>query len=188
MLDPFKTEADRLTGQSVRIDKNSHQTWAGEDGIFNVATGEILVPPVNFKKIIFFYTIISIIFLIFLSQVFYLEVIKGDYFTSLGAGRGTRVEVVKAKRGLFFDRHLQQLVKNVSNFSLTVVPARFRQADNQSILEAVEQYLLPDQKQELQNNFSARLAFGGHNLNPAILRVMLEMFPFLQSCHPQGAY
>jgi len=154
MLDPFKTEADRLGGRGSRINKSSHQTWAGEDGIFNVATGEILMPPVNFKKIIFFYVVISIIFLIFLSKIFYWQVIKSDYYTYISAGRGTRVETIAAKRGLLFDRNLKPLVKNISNFSLTVVPARFHQIDDQPILDAIKQYLSENQKQELQNNLS----------------------------------
>jgi len=154
MPNPFQTEADRLGGRTSRIDKNSHQTWAGEDGIFNVATGEILMPPVNSRKIALFYIIISIIFLFFLSQIFYLQVIKNSYYAYISAGRGSRIETIKAKRGLLFDRNLKPLVKNISNFSLTVVPARFHQADNQAVLEAVKYYLSDVQKQELQNNLN----------------------------------
>ena len=112
-----------------------------------MATGEILAPPVNSKKIILFYAIISIIFLIFLSQIFYWQVVKSNYYNNLSAGRGSRIETIKAKRGLLFDRNLKSLVKNVSNFSLTVIPARFHQADNQAVLDAIKQYLSNDQQQ-----------------------------------------
>jgi penicillin-binding protein 2 len=155
MLNPFQTEADHLSDRTSKIDKSSHQTWAGEDGIFNVATGEILLPPINFKKIILFYVIISVILLIFLSQIFYWQVVKGDYYAYVSTGRGARMEIVKAKRGLFFDRNLKPLVKNISNFSLEVIPIRFRQSDNKITLDAINQYLSDQQKKELQNNLNA---------------------------------
>ncbi len=165
MGDPFETETLRLKPKAARAGINTRRTWAGEDGIFNVSTGEMIIPPIKTRKVVLFYLVISLLFIIFLGRIFYLQIIKNNYYSSYAArGRGIRVEVLKAKRGLFYDRNLKPLIKNVPNFSLNVIPAQFSEKDNQEIINQIEQLLSADQKKEFENNLNQLPAYATESL------------------------
>lgn len=163
MFNPFKTETLNLKGKNGRIDKASQRTWSGEDGIFHVATGgEILISPISLKKMVWFYILISLFFLVFLGRVFYWQVIKNNSF--VGSGRGMQMEIIKAKRGLFLDRNLQPLVKNIANFSLEVTPAQFKPSQNELVLNQIKSYLTPEQNTEIDDNLKKMPAYANEGI------------------------
>jgi len=72
------------------------------------------------KKISFlFLFIISLISLLFF-RAFYLQVIKGDYYRNIAEGNRIKTEVIKANRGLVYDRFGNLLLDNKYYFFLYI--------------------------------------------------------------------
>lgn len=67
---------------------------------------------------------LSIIFILFLFilffRAFYLQAIRGEYFRDVAEGNRIRSDVIKANRGLIYDRFGNLLVKNISYFFLYI--------------------------------------------------------------------
>lgn len=67
---------------------------------------------------------------ILLGRAFYLQIIEGDTYRNRAEGNRIRHEIVKANRGLIYDRNGIQLVKNVSHFFLYLWPDRWADENN----------------------------------------------------------
>jgi len=72
------------------------------------------------KKIAWLFFIFVFILSILFIRSFYLQAIRGEYFRNVAEGNRIRSEVIKANRGLLYDRFGNLLVKNVSYFFLYV--------------------------------------------------------------------
>ena len=72
------------------------------------------------KKIRWLFFIFAFFIVILFTRAFYLQAIKGEYFRNVAEGNRIRSEVVKANRGLMYDRFGDLLVKNTSYFFLYV--------------------------------------------------------------------
>jgi penicillin-binding protein 2 len=75
--------------------------------------------------------LISFLFL----RVAFLQVIKGDYYMGVAEGNRIRTEKIKSKRGIIYDRNLNQLVYNRANFVLTLMPYDFFLDKNNTFLK-----------------------------------------------------
>ncbi|PLX25568.1 hypothetical protein C0580_02150, partial [Candidatus Parcubacteria bacterium] len=74
------------------------------------------------KKVrILFLVFFSLIFILFV-RAFYLQGLEGDYYRGVAEGNRIRSDVIRANRGLMYDRFGQALVKNVSYFFLYIKP------------------------------------------------------------------
>ncbi len=56
------------------------------------------------------------------ARTFYLQMIKGDYYRGLAEGNRIRLRPVFSERGIIYDKFYTELVENVPNFSLTMIP------------------------------------------------------------------
>jgi len=74
---------------------------------------------------------------ILLLQVFYLQVIKGNYYTEISQKNHTRTIVIKSPRGIIYDRNKRQIVFNVPVFDLVVIPSDFFR-DKSGVEERIE--------------------------------------------------
>lgn len=83
------------------------------------------------------YFIISIYVLIF-SRLFYLQIIKGDFFYTSAIRNKLRKDVVLPLRGKIFDRNDKLLVDNVPQFDLVYIP----QYSEKGILSLLEELLV----------------------------------------------
>ncbi len=70
------------------------------------------------KKIRWLFIIFTVCLLILFSRAFYLQAVKGGYFRNVAEGNRIKSDVIKANRGLMYDRFGDVLVKNVSYFFL----------------------------------------------------------------------
>ena len=61
---------------------------------------------------------LSIIFL----KTFYLQTIKGGFNRQLAEGNRIRLRPIVSERGIIYDRFHKELVENVPNFSLAIIP------------------------------------------------------------------
>ncbi|RJQ34629.1 penicillin-binding protein 2 [Candidatus Parcubacteria bacterium] len=74
------------------------------------------------KKInILFFVFFAFIVILFL-RAFYLQGISGDYYRGIAEGNRIRSDIIRANRGLIYDRFGEPLVKNVSYFFLYIKP------------------------------------------------------------------
>lgn len=72
------------------------------------------------KKMRWLFLIFISFLFILLTRSFYLQVVKGDYYRNVAEGNRIRSDVIKANRGLMYDRFGNLLVKNISYFFLYV--------------------------------------------------------------------
>jgi len=86
---------------------------------------------INLAFIIFF----AFIFVLF-ARAFYLQGINGDYYRGVAEGNRIRSDIIRANRGLVYDRFGEALVKNVSYFFLYIKPELLPE-DNLARLEAL---------------------------------------------------
>ncbi len=131
-INPFKIEKGLTSGGNLRGKYKT--TWVEEsfdseeetpDGLSISHTKKYIGTGVDAKKIWFSLFVIGLgIFLIFL-RVFQLEIIKGDYYSSLADGNRIRLLPILANRGIIYDRFNRDLIKNIPNFSLAIVPQDF---------------------------------------------------------------
>jgi len=81
-----------------------------------------MLSPIKIKKINFFYSFIIFIILILVGRLVWLQIIKGVEHRNTSEGNRTKVESIKAMRGLIYDSLGRPLVKNVAHFSLLILP------------------------------------------------------------------
>jgi len=76
------------------------------------------------KKLFFF------VLLIFILQVFYLQILKGSEYSKISENNYKRVVAVKSLRGIFYDRNQIQIIFNVPIFDLVIIPNDFYKNSN----------------------------------------------------------
>ena len=69
------------------------------------------------------YGLIIVIFGIFFARLLYLQVVQGAYFAEKAQINRDRLVLIEAPRGILYDRTGTPLVRNIPNFSVTIVPA-----------------------------------------------------------------
>jgi len=74
------------------------------------------------KRMILFLIISLIGTIIIASRVFYLQVIKGDYYFNLAENNRIRIKPISSERGLIYDKYGKQIVENIPSFSLSIIP------------------------------------------------------------------
>jgi len=70
-----------------------------------------------------FRVIVFIFFALLAARVFYLQIAKGGYYSELSRENRVRAIVIKAPRGIIYDRNGKKLVNNVPSFDLVAIPA-----------------------------------------------------------------
>lgn len=94
--------------------------------------------------------ILSLLVFVFLgSRLFYLQVVKGDYYKNAAEGNRIRTEVVRAPRGLILDSKGNVLAQNMPNFEITTVPIDLpkKQEERDKILDELSKLInLPAQE------------------------------------------
>ena len=69
------------------------------------------------------YGIVALVFAIFLARLVYLQVVRGAYFSEKAQINRDRLVLIDAPRGIIYDRNGVPLVRNIPDFSVTIVPA-----------------------------------------------------------------
>lgn len=84
--------------------------------------------------IIFLFLLISLIFLSLIN----LQVVRGEFYLGVAKKNQLRIEPIKAKRGIIYDRNLKPLVRNIPKFSLFVNQKRLlREEDKTEIIKKI---------------------------------------------------
>lgn len=110
--------------------RNTHVTTTAhsknERWLFGVLPADDDAPTVedekSGKRYYAFLGIISFLLIGLMGRAFYLQVIKGNEKLVLAQENRFRQQIIRAPRGLFYDRNKVPLVKNIPNFEVTVIP------------------------------------------------------------------
>lgn len=78
---------------------------------------------VSGTRINIFRLIVFSFFALLAARVFYLQIARGEYYGELSRENRVRAIVVKAPRGIIYDRSGKRLVNNVPSFDLVAIPA-----------------------------------------------------------------
>ena len=101
---------------NFHIDKQSarHNPTSG--------TTKYLGKSIHNKKLLYLAIILILGISTIFIKCFYTQVVRGNYFFGLAENNRLRIRPIIAERGIIFDRFGKQLVQNVPNFSLSIVP------------------------------------------------------------------
>ncbi len=116
--DPFKIREGQIKDTRVRGFSKARHSGDYLD-FWSEASTSVGKFFVDSKITIFFFILVSFLFILW-SRSFYLQVIQGDYFLDIAEGNRIRQEIVKANRGLVYDRFGNLLLKNISHFFLYI--------------------------------------------------------------------
>lgn len=114
--DPFKIKEGQIRDSRLRgFSKSRHSGdyldfWSNS----SATVGKFFSDS---KITILFFILFSFLMILWVRS-FYLQIIQGDHFLNIAEGNRTRQEIVKANRGLIYDRFGNLLLKNISHFFL----------------------------------------------------------------------
>jgi penicillin-binding protein 2 len=104
----------------------------------------------RFKVLHFF---ILICFFLMAGSLFYLQIIRGDYFFNLSRNNRIRVVPLEGRRGRVFDRHGRLLADNREAFNVTVIP---QDVEDQKLLFEEIGRILKIPAEQLERTYRAR--------------------------------
>lgn len=87
------------------------------------------------ERIVFFSSLVLVVFFVFIARLVYLQIIQGDKF--LVASESNRLRILKtpAPRGIIYDRNEIPLVKNIPTFSVSIVPEDLKRLNIEELAE-----------------------------------------------------
>lgn len=141
-----------------------------EDAIMTITEKEEAVIERPFKKrnlkIVWIFSLV--VFGILLARVFYLDIIKGKYYSELSKGNRIRMVLIKAPRGKILDKTGNVLVSNVSSVDAVIIPNDLPKDLNEKnrIIETLSQVLEVD-KNEIEKNVASQPE---NSINPILVK------------------
>jgi len=119
--DPFSIkEGDFKYGQLK--DSVYYSNWTEESFLPDNGHKEMLTRSFNFRKLKYFAFFVIIALLIIIFRVFWLQVVRGDYYYLLSEDNRLRAETVEPRRGIIYSKDMRPLVRNKANFVLYLRP------------------------------------------------------------------
>lgn len=108
-----------------------------EDSIMTVTQKEkaIIEKPFKRKGLNMVWYVIVLIIILLAGRVFYLDVIRGSYYSDVSNGNRIRLITIKAPRGKILDKFGRVLVGNMPSMDVVIVPRDL--PDNHDKIEAV---------------------------------------------------
>lgn len=86
----------------------------------------------------FFRGMVFLVIALLAVRIFYLQIVKGSYYGELSRENRIRSIIIKAPRGLIFDRNGKKLVNNIPSFDLIAIPAYISKDQNTREQEMAE--------------------------------------------------
>lgn len=116
MKNPFEVYTSSLKSQNDSLD---WEESAADSQIFIKGVYDMERQSPNLAGL---WTILVLIFLVFLGRIFYLQIMQGADFRALSESNRIRKQVILAPRGLVYDRRGEVLAKNTASFNLVAIP------------------------------------------------------------------
>ncbi|HVE80700.1 MAG TPA: penicillin-binding protein 2 [Candidatus Dormibacteraeota bacterium] len=111
--------SDRMT---IKRDQRGNERWADAILPADAAAG-VLETPTSRQPLGVIAAVVVLLFSILVVQLFRLQIIGGERNLSLAEGNRIRQKIVRAPRGVVYDRHKIALAKNLASSEVTVVPS-----------------------------------------------------------------
>jgi len=116
-----------------------------EDSIMTITEKEeaIIERPFKRKNLKIVWIIAMIFFGILLGRIFYLDVIKGNYYAELSKGNRVRMILLKAPRGKMLDKFGNILVSNIPSVDAVIIPSDLPEDPNEknNVIDKLSQIL-----------------------------------------------
>ncbi len=126
-----------------------------KDSILTATADEVgrIETPFDKKILSFFWFFILITLAILMARVFFLTVIKGDYYHQIAEGNNVKLLPIKVTRGKIYDRKMEVLASSVPSFDLVLYSSFFPKDDNErkEIIKKLFE-LFPQRKKEIEDN------------------------------------
>jgi penicillin-binding protein 2 len=107
-----------------KLEKYSHfRDWIESSFVPSGKIGEVVGRTFETARLKFFVVLILVFGSLLLGRVAWLQVVKGDYYSSLAETNSVRTQRVEAARGIIYDRSGRPLVRNAANFILYLTPS-----------------------------------------------------------------
>ncbi len=124
-IQPLNENQQSLEGKFSHswIEENFH--LEKESGRHNNTTGgtrKYLGKSIPNKHVLWFGIILILGLSVIFLKSFYTQVVRGNYFFALAENNRVRIRPIPAERGIIFDRFGTQLVQNIPDFSLSIIP------------------------------------------------------------------
>ena len=95
-------------------------------------------PVVSPRRALIFSVFVGVIFVVYLSHIFGMQVVDGYIYVNRARQTALRSEPIFAQRGQIFDRDLSHLLAtNRSSFALTVIPGELPVSERDAVLEEI---------------------------------------------------
>lgn len=85
-------------------------------------TNNYLGTSISRKTVIILTVLVGLGLSVLFGKTFYLQILKGNYYQGLAEGNRIRLRPILAERGIIYDKFHNELVQNIPNFSLNLVP------------------------------------------------------------------
>ncbi|MCX7699221.1 MAG: penicillin-binding protein 2 [Candidatus Goldbacteria bacterium] len=91
----------------------------------------------RFIRILFLAWIVSFFVVVILIRLFYIQIIKGDYYRKLADSNCINIVKIRAPRGYIYDKNYKPLVINKATYQLSIIPYYFKK--NQDINRSLDE-------------------------------------------------
>ena len=114
-----------------KIDRKRKYSWvegavdiedASQEKLATSHTKMYVGTVITERTVRWFLVIVGIGLLIIFARIFYLQIFENAHFTAQAEGNRLRILPVVAERGIIYDRFGKQLVENVPNFYVSIIP------------------------------------------------------------------
>lgn len=120
---PFSIQGEIEQVKGLKIDNYSQIKRVGESVPIKNGESESISLNIEFRKIKWIFYIIFFGILAILIRIIFLQIIKGNDYRSAAEENRIRIEVVKAQRGIIYDKNKNLMVQNIPDFNLSFIPA-----------------------------------------------------------------
>ena len=117
MKDPFKIKEGSIDDPQVSEFVKDRHSGDYLEFLFSKNSGS-LKKFFSSKKIKRLFLVFILLLIILFIRAFYLQIIKGNYYRNIAEGNRIKNDIIKANRGLIYDRFGDLLLKNISYFFL----------------------------------------------------------------------
>ncbi|MBU1119073.1 penicillin-binding protein 2 [Patescibacteria group bacterium] len=139
--DPFEYHDNRFTGRDEKLERKYGHEW--EETLVDTGAAEPhkIRPLFNLVKMKWLFAFVSILIVVLMGRLFQLQVVLGKTFESEANKNRYRIQIVKAPRGVIYDRNKALLVNNLPQFDVAIVPADFPQKSDDAKINDIKEVL-----------------------------------------------
>jgi penicillin-binding protein 2 len=147
-----------------KLEKYSHfRDWIESSFIPSGRVGEVVGRTFEFSRLKFYIFFIFLLSAVLFGRVGWMQIIKGDKYSSLSDNNSVRTRSLVANRGIIYDTTGRPLVRNTANFVLYLTPSYLpaNLEKREAILEQAGNIIFPNdpaQKETVLNGLRDKLS------------------------------